>query len=99
MRIDFHYGPQATESSRSTQSNAATNSAATSKMPSGEDQTWLSEAHLEVQALAARACQLPEVREERVQSLRVALLSGRYQTSPEQTSGALLAHMAFGMTV
>jgi flagellar biosynthesis anti-sigma factor FlgM len=100
MRIDFHYGPQqATESNRSTQGNAASKSGATSTMQSGEDQARLSEGHVDVQALASQACQLPEVREERVQSLRGAILSGRYLNNPEQTASALLAHMDSGMAV
>ncbi len=59
----------------------------------GEDQAQLSGAHLQVQALAAQASQLPEVRQERVSALRQAVESGNYSPSPEQVAGALLSHM------
>jgi flagellar biosynthesis anti-sigma factor FlgM len=49
-----------------------------------------------VEALAAQASQLPEVRQERVQALREAVQSGRYDVNPEQVAGALLAHMTAG---
>lgn len=99
MRIDLHYGPQPVpESDRSAQGNSANRGTAASQVQSGEDQTQFSGAHLQVQALASQASQLPEVREERVQSLREAVQSGRYQANPEQVAAALLAHMVSGRT-
>lgn len=96
MRIDLHYGPQrVAESDRGGQTSSV-NSGASSKVQPGEDQAQFSEAHLQVQALASQASQLPEVREERVQSLREAVQSGRYQAKPEQVAAALFAHMASG---
>ncbi len=99
MRIDFHYGPQTvSETDRSTARNSTTtaNSAA-SKVPA-EDDSQLLGAHAQVQALAAQASTLPEVREDRVQSLRLAIQNGHYQACPENIAGALLSHMALGVT-
>jgi len=97
MRIDLQYGPQqAPESGRS---NAQTSSAAAGslgRLESGEDQAQLSGAHVQVEALATQASQLPEIREERVQTLREAVHSGQYQADPQKVAGALLAHMVFG---
>ena len=97
MRIDLHYGPQQTPeaSPNRTQGPAGTASSVPSTA-SGEDQAQLSGAHIQVQALAAQAQQLPEVREERVQALRQAVHSGQYQADPEKIAGALVAHMVLG---
>jgi flagellar biosynthesis anti-sigma factor FlgM len=93
MRVDSHYNPPpTTETNRNNTQNAsaANNSASPS---TGEDMTSLSGAQVQVQASAAQASQLPEVREQRVQSLRQALQSGLYQPASEQVAGALFAHM------
>lgn len=96
MRIDSNHGAQpAVESSRSTQTSAAAgNSSAGSVL--GEDQAQLSGAHVQVEALAAQAGQLPEVREERVHALRQAIQGGQYQPGAEAVAGAMLAHMTAG---
>jgi len=96
MRIDLHYGPQVQET---THSRAQGNAAAAGAGPaaaSGEDQTQLSGAHTQVQALAAEVSQLPEIREERVQALRQAVHNGQYHAAPEKIAGALVSHMASG---
>lgn len=103
MRIDSNFGPQPVpENDRRTTQNA---SASTSSSVSsgaetglgagqfGIDQAQLSAAHLQVQALAAQAAQLPELRQDRVSALRQAVLSGNYDTTAEQTAGALVGHM------
>jgi len=94
MRIDVNYGPQQiSDSNRTSAQNtaAADNSAAKSAL--GEDQAQLSGAHVQVQALAAQASHLPEVREGRVQALRQAIQSGQYHVSPEKVAGALMVEM------
>jgi flagellar biosynthesis anti-sigma factor FlgM len=97
MRIDLNYGPQAlAENSRTSAQNTTPASSSAAAGALGEDQAQLSGAHVQVEALAAQASHLPEVREERVQALRQAIQSGHYQPSPESVAGALLAHMAAG---
>lgn len=93
MRIDLNQGPQSLiEATRSNTQRAESNNSA--REPLGvEDQAQLSGTHVQVQALAAQAAQLPEIREERVQALRHAIQSGQYQASPEKTAGAMFAHM------
>jgi flagellar biosynthesis anti-sigma factor FlgM len=105
MRIDLNYGPQAMPESTRTD---AQNGTAAHRSPSistgdvsgalsaggnGEDQAHLSGAHGEVEALAAQAAQLPEVRQGRVQALRQILVRGEYQPAPEQVAGAMLESM------
>jgi flagellar biosynthesis anti-sigma factor FlgM len=96
MKIDSHYTPQpAPEMNRTGPDGTdAVQGSSLVTAQVGEDQAQLSGAHVQVQALAAHASQLPEVRNERVQSLRQSILSGHYCTDPEKLAGALLAHMA-----
>jgi len=97
MRIDLTQGSQpAPETNRANARNesATNNASATSGL--GEDQAQLSGAHAQVQALAAQAAQLPEVREERVQALRQAVEGRHYRPSPEKVAGAMFAHMISG---
>ncbi len=102
MRIDYGYRAQATtESNRSSGPGATANAlggptAGDSSDSLGEDwelgQSQLSGAHPQVLSLAAKAAQLQEVREERVQALRYAIETGQYRPSHEQVAGAVLAH-------
>lgn len=92
MRIDVNHGPQSTsESNPSSASSAASAGNASASRALGEDQAQLSGAHLWVEALAAQAAQLPEIRQERVQALRQAVLGGDYDVSPEQVAGAMFS--------
>jgi len=97
MRIDLNPGAQPTpESNRSNAQNTAALGSASGSSALGEDQAQLSGAHTQVQALAAQASQLPEVRQERVHALRQAVESGQYHASPEKVAGALFAHLIAG---
>lgn len=91
MRVDFHYGQQSVSESEQRQTQSAP-----SQVETCNDQAQLSGAHVQIEALTAQAAQLPEVRQERVQSLREAIQNGEYRTDPEQLAGALLAHMTSG---
>jgi flagellar biosynthesis anti-sigma factor FlgM len=99
MRVDLNHESQALpETSRSSTqgATAAAASASASQVLGGEDQTELSGAHAQVQALVAQAAQLPEIRQERVQALRQAVERGGYATSPEAVAGALVTYMLAG---
>jgi flagellar biosynthesis anti-sigma factor FlgM len=97
MRIDLNPGAQPLpESSRSSNQSAAASASAAGAAASsalGEDQAQLSGAHAQVQGLVAQALQLPEIRQEKVNSLRQALLGGSYQPNPAQVADALFAHL------
>ena len=98
MRIDPNPLPQPiAESDRS----AAQNTAAASGNPADNsalapDQAELSTSHAQVQALAAQASQLPEIRRERVVALRQTVQNGSYRPSPERVAQAIFAHMILG---
>lgn len=94
MRIDFQTTPQsAAEVSSSKKAAVSTSAATAGKLQS--DRTDFSTSHLDLRAMALQA-QPPEVREQRVQSLREAIAAGQYQPRPEQIAGALFSHMVGG---
>jgi flagellar biosynthesis anti-sigma factor FlgM len=98
MRIDLNPGRQSlAESNRCAEQAVPTSSSAT-RVSEGEseDQAELSGAYCQVQALAAQASKLPEVRQERVRYLRQAMQSGLYTSTPEQVAGAMFEHMIIG---
>lgn len=93
MRIDLNYGPQAaSQTDRTSTQNNAVASGSPASVP-GEDQAHLSAGHVQVEALAAQAAQLPEVRQERVQALRQVVLRGQYNPGSQQVAGALFDYM------
>jgi flagellar biosynthesis anti-sigma factor FlgM len=103
MRIDSNQAlPQLPESGRSSNPNPASadSRASGTSVPGnvlggvlGEDQAQLSGGQVQVQALAAQALQFPEVRQEKVNSLRQSILDGRYQAGSNQVAEALFAHL------
>jgi flagellar biosynthesis anti-sigma factor FlgM len=97
MRIDSSHGAQALPESQAANSAASSKTgagaaAAAASSALGEDQAQLSGAHVQIQALVGQALQLPEIRQERVQALRQAVASGKYQPSPQEVAGALLSN-------
>jgi flagellar biosynthesis anti-sigma factor FlgM len=93
MRVNFNHGAQpASETNRSGAQNH-TEARQVASRGLAEDQAQLSGAHAQVGALTAQAAQLPDVRPERVQALRLAVQSGAYRASPEAVAGALVSHM------
>jgi flagellar biosynthesis anti-sigma factor FlgM len=95
MRIDSNQGGQPVpESARpGASAQAAVSSSSTAGSAVNVDQAQLSGAHTLVQALAAEASQLPEVRQEKVSALRQAVQNGNYHPSPENVAGALFSHL------
>jgi flagellar biosynthesis anti-sigma factor FlgM len=92
MRISLNDAtPQVPERGQTNAKNAAKG---TGSAPASEqDQTRLSGAHDQVVALAMQAIQLPDAREQRVQSLRQTLVSGNYRPEAGKVAEALFSHM------
>jgi flagellar biosynthesis anti-sigma factor FlgM len=59
----------------------------------GEDQARFSGARWQVQALRERALQFPEIRQEKVDALRAAVLGGNYQIDSKQLADAMFSHL------
>ena len=97
MRINPYFEPQQTpETGRDKQSSQA--SASMVRVTPEPDQTQLSGAHIQVQALAAQASQLPEVREAKVSALREAVQSGNYRPNPANIAHGLILEMSLSRT-
>jgi flagellar biosynthesis anti-sigma factor FlgM len=96
MRIDGNQAPQSLpESGRAANPNAASSEARSSvgSSPLGEDQAQFSGVQGQVQGLTEKVLQFPEIREEKVNALRQAVLGGSYQPDPKQVADAVFAHM------
>ena len=99
MRINPDYGAHEPENSRAENQSAQATGASVSSVANssvssvGEDQALLFSGHAQVQALAAQALQLPEVRLERVQALQQAVTNGSYNPSPEDVAGAIVSQL------
>lgn len=97
MRIYSDPGTQLSESSRATAKNSATPEASSLVgNPLGQDLAQLSSGHAQIQALAAQAARLPEVRTERVSALREAVRSGNYNPAPQTLASAVFSHLIVG---
>jgi len=97
MRINPYFGPQQTsETGRDKQPSQANSTPA--RVEPGADQAQLSGAHIQVQALAAQASQLPEVREAKVNALRDAVQSGHYRPNPANIAQGMMSEMALSRT-
>ncbi|HTS08142.1 MAG TPA: flagellar biosynthesis anti-sigma factor FlgM [Candidatus Eisenbacteria bacterium] len=97
MRINPYFGTQQTpETGRDKQTSQANNSSA--RVEPQADQAQLSGAHIQVQALAAQASQLPEVREAKINALREAVQSGQYRLDAANTAQGMMSEMFLSRT-
>jgi len=94
MRIDFSSGSEPARETSHPRLQGAGANASRSAQGVGDDETQLSGTHVQVQALAAQAMQIPEIRQQRVQALREAIHSARYQPAREQVAAGIMSEMA-----
>ena len=94
MRIDLHIGSrEVTESSRSGASSGTAKKKASAGAPAQahSDEAKLSFSSSWVRELEQLVANVPDIRKDRVQSLKTALQEGRYEPQAEQVSSAMLA--------
>lgn len=96
MRVDLNYAPQPSRASNHSSPHIAVahESSSASNALENKHQAQLSGAY--VQVLAGLASQLPEIREERVHALRLAIQNGDFQVNPEKVARAMFAFMTAG---
>ncbi len=94
MRIELNHGPEHTAQTRVNARNSAATAAAAAGSGLGEDQAQISGARAQVDALAAQASQLPEIRQERVEALRHAVQGGHYRPSAKNVAEAMFTHLS-----
>jgi len=75
----------------SEQSGSRTTAAKPVHANAGNDTAQLSMDQARIQSLAKEVIKLPEVRQEKVTALGLAIQQGRYEVSPEQTAEAILS--------
>ena len=91
MRIDGNsplpqgIGPERSEKVAKTDQAAA---------PGSQDQTSFSSDKASLSWLSAQAMQMPEIRQDRVASLKSAIEKGNYALDPDQIAEAMLNEMA-----
>ena len=92
MRIDLHVrSTEVSESSRSGASSGAEKKrAAVVAEQRGQDEARLSFSPARVRELERMAREVPDLRRERVESLKSAIQDGRYEAPSEQVSSAML---------
>jgi negative regulator of flagellin synthesis FlgM len=91
MRIDS-YGSLAADalsSQPNAQSSAAQNDV-TAPSAGSEDRTTLTSSSASVESLVSTAMNSPEVRQDKVDSLRQAIASGQYQLDPAAIASSML---------
>jgi flagellar biosynthesis anti-sigma factor FlgM len=71
-------------------SNARPQTNAAGKSSFSEDVAELSPDRVRVQSLVSQANQAPEVRQEKVTALGLAIRQGNYNVTPEETAAAML---------
>ncbi len=95
MRIDPNQEVPLSQSGRNGTQNPAAAGVRDSSISNllGQDQAQLSGASTEIQALAAQAAQMPEVRQARIEALRQELASGSYHPGTDKVAAAMVSHM------
>ncbi|SRR5579872_520575 len=94
MRINPYFAPQQTSETGRSQPNSTVNTSSARLGPQS-DEAQLSGTHVQVQALAAQASQLPEVRQAKVQALRAAVQGGQYSLDPSNIARGMMAEITF----
>jgi flagellar biosynthesis anti-sigma factor FlgM len=95
MRIDLSaIIPEAPDPGQSTKSGSRLASGSTAgEGLSGGDTAKLSQDQGRVQELASQVNQLPEIRQDKVTDLQLAIKTGSYRVTPAQAAEALLSAM------
>lgn len=93
MRINPNTGIGQANDPQLAASGAKNAPAASSSGTRSNDTAQLSTDQVRVQALAAQANAVPEIRQEKVAALGRALRDGSYQVSPEHTADALISEL------
>lgn len=81
---------EAVQSARTTDRQNAANKTNQAVPNGGEDTVSISSAHQEVQSLTASLANVPEVRTDRVNSLRSQIQQGQYQPSSQKVADAIV---------
>lgn len=94
MRIDLNFAPQEPlNPDKPGKPGSRSSAEVTGSGTSGADQAHISAGAARVKALEAEVSNMPEVRRDRVESLRRALDAGTYEVKPEQVASAMFSEL------
>jgi negative regulator of flagellin synthesis FlgM len=94
MRIDlFNTAASQISNEQSSQQVSAKN-AATSGQPDVEDRATLTSDSVSIGSLVSTALNSPEVRQDKVDSLRLSVSSGQYDIDPEKIAASIVDEQA-----
>jgi flagellar biosynthesis anti-sigma factor FlgM len=94
MRIDPISSAAIELSSEASLTQGAGNSAAKAGQPSGEDRATLTSGSVSTDSLVSQVLSSPEIRQDKVDSLRLAVESGQYDLDPAKTAAAIVNEYA-----
>ncbi len=90
MRIDLNSSAASQISSEQDAKQVAANRTAKTAYAAHEDRTTLTSNSTSVQSLVSAAMQSPEVRQDKVDSLRQAVSSGQYKLDAGEIAGSII---------
>lgn len=90
MRIDLYSSSASQISSETGSQKASAQSGAASTVTSGEDRATLTSGSASVASLVSTALTSPEIRQDKVDSLRQAVSSGQYELDPDKIAESIL---------
>jgi negative regulator of flagellin synthesis FlgM len=90
MRIDLFNSAASELSSERTSQKATADNAAKSGQPQGEDRATLTSDSASVGSLVSTALSSPEVRQDKVDSLKQAISSGQYGLNPGKIAKSII---------
>jgi len=94
MRIDLYNSAASELSSGQASQKVSAENAAKSGQPQGEDRTTLTSDAASVGSLVSTALSSPEVRQDKVDSLRQAVNSGQYDLNPGKIAASIIDDQA-----
>jgi negative regulator of flagellin synthesis FlgM len=94
MRIDLNQAAASQIASETSPNQVNAENAATSGLAAGEDRTTLTSTQQSLNALVSTAMSSPEVRQDRVDSLKQAISNGTYELDPEKIASSMIDEQA-----
>jgi negative regulator of flagellin synthesis FlgM len=94
MRIDLNQAAASQIANETSPNQVNADNAATSGLAGGEDRTTLTSTQQSLNALVSTAMSSPEIRQDRVDSLKQAIANGTYELDPEKIASSMIDEQA-----
>jgi negative regulator of flagellin synthesis FlgM len=90
MRIDLNQAAASQIASETSPSQVNAENASTSGLAAGEDRTTLTSTQQSLNALVSTAMSSPDIRQDRVDSLKQAINDGTYELDPAKIASSMI---------